>query len=187
MPSALRVLGRPLLLALAVLAVCSGTASAVPTIVSLSDERTESHWAHVVEPAFARTAPGTKSRRVKRLRTHVRYTHSREVVLALRQATLDNGDTWVEVRLPMRPNNTTGWVPRESLGPLRKVGGHLRINRSTLKATLYDAAGKKKWSASIGVGISRWPTPAGHFYVRERLAIPRGSARAGYGPFAFGT
>jgi hypothetical protein len=169
------------------------TAPAPGATVALSDELTKSRWAHVEEAVVARRAPGDSAApvrdhkgRPKRLNTHVPDTSSPEVVLALNKTVLDGGEEWVEVRLPMRPNNTTGWVPRDALGPLRTAHGHLLIDRGKLRATLYDSAGKRRWSAAIGVGVSRWPTPEGRFYVRERLVVPRGS-RAGYGPFAFGT
>jgi lipoprotein-anchoring transpeptidase ErfK/SrfK len=41
------------------------------------------------------------------------------------------------------------------------------------------------WSAPVGVGKPSTPTPAGHFWIREKFAnLPRSS---GYWPFAFGT
>jgi lipoprotein-anchoring transpeptidase ErfK/SrfK len=39
------------------------------------------------------------------------------------------------------------------------------------------------WSARVGVGAPGTPTPAGRFYVRERVR----SLDAFYGPIAFGT
>ena len=37
----------------------------------------------------------------------------------------------------------------------------------------------------MGIGRRQWPTPAGEFYVRERLRLKGGSGI--YGVFAFGT
>jgi lipoprotein-anchoring transpeptidase ErfK/SrfK len=39
------------------------------------------------------------------------------------------------------------------------------------------------FTAPIGVGLPRWPTPRGEYYVRERLA---GFDDPFYGPVAFG-
>jgi lipoprotein-anchoring transpeptidase ErfK/SrfK len=73
-------------------------------------------------------------------------------------------------------------VREEALGPLVIVRTALRINRTTLKATLYKD-GKKIWQSPVGVGKASTPTPAGRFWIRERLKA-LGSV---YGPWAFGT
>jgi lipoprotein-anchoring transpeptidase ErfK/SrfK len=82
----------------------------------------------------------------------------------------------------MRPNGRTGWVQRETLGPLHLVRTQLRINRRTLRATLYSS-GRKVWSSPVGVGRPGMQTPAGRFYIRERLS----GFGSTYGPVAFGT
>lgn len=149
---------------------------------TLSDERTESRWAHVSRVTWARARPGGRARRVRRLS---RWTPdaTREVVLALEQRPLRDGSTWVRVRLPMRPNNTTGWVRRRALGGLHVVNTFLRVDRRRLRASLFRG-GRRIWTARIGVGQPQWPTPRGNFYVRERLlpTDPKGL----YGVFAFG-
>ena len=152
----------------------------------LSNERTRSRWAYVERTVWARRSPSKRGRRVKRLRPYVKGTGSPELVLLLRERTSFNGEHWVKVRLPMRPNNRTGWVPRHTLGGYRLVRTRLVINRRRFRATLYRG-GRRIWTARIGVGEPRWPTPRGRFYVRERLVVPRGRSRQMYGPFAFGT
>jgi lipoprotein-anchoring transpeptidase ErfK/SrfK len=94
------------------------------------------------------------------------------------------GRTWLRVRVPMRPNGRTGWVRRQTLGPLRAVRTSLRINRRMLRATLYRD-GRRVWSSSIGVGAPSTPTPAGRFWIRTRIRVPRSDSI--YGPWAFGT
>ena len=46
--------------------------------------------------------------------------------------------------------------------------------------------GRTVFSAQIGVGESRWPTPRGEYYIRSRLT-GYGAAGSFYGPLAFGT
>ncbi len=149
----------------------------------LSDERVLSRWAYVEEPVWARNAPVKTARHVKRL-SYYTPDGTDELVLTLRRRRMRNGSEWVLVRLPMRPNNRTGWVPREALGAFNVVTTKLRINRHSLRATLFRR-GHVVWQARVGVGKSSTPTPTGNFYVRERLvpANPRGL----YGTFAFGT
>jgi lipoprotein-anchoring transpeptidase ErfK/SrfK len=75
-------------------------------------------------------------------------------------------------------------VRRESLARLHTVRTHLRIDRRRTRAVLYRG-GRRIWSAPVGVGKRGTPTPAGRFYIRERL---RGYAIGTiYGPIAFGT
>jgi hypothetical protein len=107
-----------------------------------------------------------------------------EVYLVLESRLDSLGRLWLRVRLPMRPNGRTGWVVREALGPLRVVRTYLRVNRQTLRATLYRD-GRKIWSSPIGVGKPGTPTPAGNFWIRERLRNLGGGTI--YGPWAFGT
>jgi len=151
----------------------------------LSNERTRSRWAYVAEAVWARQAPSRSARRLKRLDLYVKGTYSPELVLALRERRSLNGELWVKLRLPMRPNNRSGWVPREALEDYRVVTTRLVIDTRRLRAVLYRR-GRAVWSSAVGVGKPRWPTPRGRFYVRERLVIA-GRMRALYGPFAFGT
>jgi lipoprotein-anchoring transpeptidase ErfK/SrfK len=153
------------------------------TGVALSNESTVTQWAHPAGRAPVRLSPAAGSRVLARLhpRTEDRLP---EVYEALQQQTDATGATWVQVRLPMRPNGRTGWVPRAALGALHTVHTQLVVRRSRLRATLYRD-GRAVFRAPVGVGMPGLSTPAGHFYVRERLRIS-GSGGA-YGPLAFGT
>jgi hypothetical protein len=146
----------------------------------LSDERTVTRWAHPASRAAVRAVPSRGARRVARLRF---FTEDRllEVYLVLASRRVA-GATWLKVRLPMRPNGRTGWVPESALGPLHLVRTRLVVSRRTLRATLFRG-GRVIWSSRIGVGAPGTPTPGGRFYIRERL---RGSGGV-YGPWAFGT
>jgi hypothetical protein len=149
----------------------------------LSDERTLSRWAHPNDRAPVRRNPTGTSRTIVRLRF---LTEDRrpEIYLALRRTIDDEGQEWVEIRVPRRPNGTTGWVRRESLGPFHRVMTRLVINRRTFRASLYKE-GRRIWSARVGVGAPGTPTPAGRFYIREKLRSLEGGTI--YGPLAFGT
>jgi L,D-transpeptidase catalytic domain len=148
--------------------------------VRLSTERSVTRWAHANLLAKVRTAPSKRARTVARLRWQTEDGPPEVyVVLKARHKT---GGTWMKIRIPGRPNGRTGWVRRESLGGLRKIHTALTINRSTLRATL-TRKGRVIWSSHVGVGAPGTPTPAGRFWIRERLHGFGGS----YGPWAFGT
>jgi len=149
----------------------------------LSNERTVTRWAHArsTEPIRVRASRSAAS--LARLR---RWTEDGypEVYLALRSYVRADGETWVRVRVPMRPNGRRGWVPRAALGRLRVVTTQLVVRRRALKATLRDG-GRVVWRARVGVGAPATPTPRGTFYVRELLRVP--APYGIYGPYAFGT
>ncbi|MDA0183425.1 L,D-transpeptidase [Solirubrobacter phytolaccae] len=166
-------------LALAVVATVAWTQPAQAE--RLSDEHTLSRWAYPERLGWARSAPSTAARRVVRLRALTEDGRP-ELYLALRDRVGADGRRWIELRLPRRPNGSRGWVPRAYLSRLRVVRTALEIDRTRLRAWL-RRDGRVVWTARVGVGAQGTPTPAGRFYVREKL---RGDG-ARYGPWAIGT
>jgi lipoprotein-anchoring transpeptidase ErfK/SrfK len=108
---------------------------------------------------------------------------TQNLVLVIGAAELGGGETWYEVRLPIRPANSTGWVPRDALGNLYTVRTHLYVDRTTFSARL-ERDGRTVFTTRVGIGRPDSPTPAGQFYVRSRLS---GFDQPFYGPLAFGT
>jgi hypothetical protein len=149
----------------------------------LSDERTLTRWAHAVAGRPIRRRPASGSRRVGRLRLLTEDGYP-EVYLALRSRRARDGRVWLQVRIPARPNGQTGWVPQGALGVLDAVRTALTIDRRRSVATL-RRAGRRIWIAPVGHGAPGTPTPAGRFYVRERIRNLTGDPL--YGPWAFGT
>ena len=154
-----------------------------PRLRRLSNEFSRSRWAYVFAATWARSRPDAHARRIKRLGTYT-PDGTPEVVLLLSDYRRRDGKVWVRVRLPMRPNGRTGWLPRSRLGAYRLTPLSLTIDRGRQRATLYRR-GKPVWRAPVGVGRPNWPTPPGHFYVRSRL-LPLDTGGI-YGIFAFGT
>ena len=146
----------------------------------LSNETTVTRWAHAARRAPVRTAASRGAGTVTRLRF---WTEDRrpEVYLVLASRRVD-GKAWLHIRVPGRPNGRTGWVPQTALAPMQLVRTQFVIDRGTLRATLYRA-GRPIWREPVGVGAPGTPTPAGRFYVREKL---RGQGGI-YGPWAIGT
>ncbi len=151
--------------------------------VVLSNEQTVTQWAHPKSRAPVRMSPDATSHALEHL--HLKTEDGLpEVYETLKQQADASGAIWIQVRLPMRPNGRTGWVPRAALGRLNTVHTQLVVQRRRLRATLFRD-GRAIFRAPVGVGRRGLPTPAGHFYVRERLRIPGGGGA--YGPLAFGT
>ncbi len=89
---------------------------------------------------------------------------------------------WLEVYLPVRPNDATGWVRSASVGltidPYRVVVDTARHELTTLRS------GRPVMHAPVGIGKSATPTPLGLFYVAEELRMVPSSGP--YGTYAFG-
>jgi hypothetical protein len=174
--------GRPILVALACAAIAAATAAASvpppPANGRLSNERTLSRWAYSVGTPWILAQPNAHARRVARMHLWTEDGFPEVYLLLARR-----GD-WVEVRIPMRPNGHVGWVRREALGDFHATTQQLVLNRARLRIYLFDR-GRLRWSAPVGIGRPGMPTPAGHFWLRERFKITDPSS--GYWPYAFGT
>jgi lipoprotein-anchoring transpeptidase ErfK/SrfK len=140
-----------------------------------------SHWAFVDVPAAVRSAPSSHARPVGRIGRWTPENYP-NLVTMLEQRVVKSG-TWVHVRFPKLPNNTTGWVKRGALGRFHATNLHVVVNRSTTTLVLYRN-GSPIFRTRVGVGQPRWPTPRGEHYITEKLT---GFHDAAYGPIAFGT
>jgi hypothetical protein len=185
---------RTLALSLVLLGLSAGAATAAGVRAAgdeapygneqLSDEFKITRWANPNSTAKIRKAPRTSASSVGKLRYRTEDGLP-EVYIVLRSHRDEGSEqAWLQIRVPRRPNGGKGWVREQDLNALEVVRTHLRINRSTLTATLYKK-GKKVFSSRIGVGKKSTPTPSGRFWIRERLSNLGGSGV--YGPYAFGT
>jgi hypothetical protein len=150
-------------------------------LVPLGDPSGETRWAPVLRASVARSQPSPKAAAVGQV-PKLTPDGSTNIMVADGEADVD-GAMWVRVGLSVLPNGTEGWVRRSSLGGWSFVDTRLVIDRSRFTATLYRT-GRVIFRARVGVGSPGTPTPAGHFYVRDRLS---GFASPMYGPLAFGT
>jgi len=92
----------------------------------------------------------------------------------------ENRGDWLRVRLPMRPNGTTGWI-RASDVQLQALHYSLYVSTAARTVTLLkDDEIVQSFPAAIGTGDT--PTPLGEFYLTELFA----PTNSGYGPYAYG-
>jgi hypothetical protein len=140
-----------------------------------------SYWSYVLVPTVARAAPASMARVVARLRP-MTADQEPNVVRALGEETDATGVRWIRAALPVLPNGSTGWIPAADLDALHVVRTRLVVNRALLTIDLYSSR-RRIFHARVGVGRAFWPTPAGEFYVRERVT---GFSDPFYGPVAFG-
>jgi lipoprotein-anchoring transpeptidase ErfK/SrfK len=157
------------------------TIHVVPKEIPLIDDKI-AHWAIVLKPAVARAAPSDTARSVTTLET-MTTDGTQNDVLVLGSMTFSPTNVWYHVRLPILPNNSTGWIHSNAVGRLYVVHTHLYIDRLHFRATL-KRDGKTIFTSIVGVGRPYWPTPHGEFYVRDKLT---NFDNPFYGPLAFGT
>ena len=149
--------------------------------ITLSDEKKVTRWANANDATAVRTAASTSAPKVTVLR-YLTEDGLPEVYLVLEGKLDAKGEPWLHIRVPMRPNGRTGWVPADVLSELHIVRTQLVIDRTSKRATLYKA-GRRIWQAPVGIGKAGTPTPQGKFWIRELLKGDGGT----YGTWAFGT
>jgi lipoprotein-anchoring transpeptidase ErfK/SrfK len=138
-------------------------------------------WAPVVSATAAREAPADRTvvaavpRRTPEGTSNVVLVHGH----AVRRA----GKLWVRVQVPALPDNRDVWVLRSTLGGYSPVRTRLVVDRARLRATLFRDE-RRVFRAGVGIGAPGTTTPAGNFYVRNRLEKYQSPF---YGPVAFGT
>lgn len=163
-----------LLAAICCLAAVPGAkASGVPNgqalVVLFSD--------HVVH-----SAPSMQARPLARILSRRPLTGVRTVLPVLRHLRSRHGGRWVEVRLPGRPNGSTGWITTGGTMP-SWTPWRLSVKLSARSVTVYDRGRIARRFAAV-VGAPSTPTPQGQFFIEEGLSL---SARASGAPFALAT
>ncbi len=167
------------------MSIASASAAAAPSgdRTALNRPGVLSHWAFVDRRVAARSRPDSTAPVVGRLGLKTE-DRTDELVLVLARRRGQDGRTWLRVRLPIRPVGSTGWVPASALERLHAVKTWLRIDTRRLRATLVRS-GRVVFRARVAVGRSRWPTPRGDFYIRNKfVGFPPDTI---YGALAFGT
>ena len=150
----------------------------------LSNERTVSRWGHTNLLGGIREEPSMASKSIGKLRWNTEDGLP-EVYLVLESRLDDDGEVWLKIRIPRRPNGATGWVREEQISNLKVVTTHLTIDRTKLRATLRKG-GKVVWTSPVGVGAPGTPTPGGQV-LDPRAAARTSAAAPSTGPWAFGT
>jgi lipoprotein-anchoring transpeptidase ErfK/SrfK len=91
-------------------------------------------------------------------------------------------NVWYKAQLPIRPNDTAGWILADDLR-LQRSDYRLQIDLSRLRLDVYRLC-RRTATYAIGVGTKDTPTPRGTFFLNSLLRPPEpGSV---YGAFAFG-
>jgi hypothetical protein len=133
-------------------------------------------------PVAARAAPDANARIVGVISRWTHFTRSPMTLPVIQTMTGPEGRQWVRVRLPMRPNGATGWVPADA-GSAGSAPWAIVIHRGERRAVVLDD-GKARASFPIIVGKPSTPTPLGTFFVVEEIPLAPGVTE---GPWALAT
>jgi lipoprotein-anchoring transpeptidase ErfK/SrfK len=88
----------------------------------------------------------------------------------------------LQVELPVRPNDTTGWIPA-SAAHLGWTPYSIRVDLEAKTLTVLDGD-RAVLASPVGIGAPRTPTPPASTYVWELVAP--GDPSGAYGPDIFG-
>jgi lipoprotein-anchoring transpeptidase ErfK/SrfK len=87
--------------------------------------------------------------------------------LAIGEAKGPSGATWYHIRLPIRPNGSTGWVRASDVTTV-PLTHDIRVDLSEHRLDLYEL-GQKVSSYPAAVGKGETPTPLGDYYVTLKV------------------
>ncbi|HEX2149218.1 MAG TPA: L,D-transpeptidase [Actinomycetota bacterium] len=92
-------------------------------------------------------------------------------------AVLKEEGNWFHVRLPVRPNGSTGWVKASDVR-IRKVPNRIVVDKSDHKLMAYKGD-QLLMEMPAGIGTAATPTPEGEYYVD--ISIPFANTSGAYG------
>jgi lipoprotein-anchoring transpeptidase ErfK/SrfK len=147
--------------------------------VSANLDRGISHAARIIIRTVGRNLPGFDRAPSTVIRPVSMWSKSTHQLLVLDRATVD-GEPWVKLRLPERPNNSKAWIPADRVKLIRNPW-RVRISLERHRVTVLRA-GRRVMSFRAVIGAPETPTPKGMFAIYERVRQP--DASAFLGPFA---
>jgi lipoprotein-anchoring transpeptidase ErfK/SrfK len=100
----------------------------------------------------------------------------------VREARRVDGQLWYRVLLPMRPNESTGWVAADQVRTAARGYG-AEVDLSERRLTLYRGTDAVR-TFPVAIGQPDTPTPTGRFFVTVKLRPPQISKV--YGAWALG-
>ncbi len=126
------------------------------------------YTARILIGTAVRHRPGGRSVRwYARTRTKWSGNGQRLMILASRQV---RGKTWLKVRLPIRPNGSSGWIPRDRVN-IARSSEYIVIDRSRRMLWRYRN-GRVASRFRVVVGKPGTPTPLGLFALGDRVRQP---------------
>lgn len=134
--------------------------------------------AGIVAATAVRSDPGT-GRRIWTAATATSWSRQPQVLLVLGSARVDDRE-WLQVLLPIRPNGTSGWIPRDN-AVLSTTRYWITVNKRARTVTVYRR-GRLLHRFGAVIGKPATPTPDGLAAIYE--IDPQPDPHAFLGPWA---
>jgi len=151
--------------------------------VRLSNEWSITTWAYGLSKQVIYARASIRARRIGRVRLENQAGFP-EIYVLLSERLESSGADWVQLRVPGRPNGRIGWVRAAALGSFEQTHWAIVVSLRARRLSAY-LRGRLRFRAPVGVGKPSTPTPVGHFWVSERLAVSNRSSP--YWPYVLGT
>ncbi len=100
--------------------------------------------------------------------------------LVLEELTAVDGTEWLRIQVPVRPNGSEGWIPREDV-TLNDVTTRVLVDLSDRSVVVWDGL-DIVIDTRVAIGTDRTPTPTGTYYIRDSFPWNPESV---YGPWVF--
>jgi lipoprotein-anchoring transpeptidase ErfK/SrfK len=169
-------------LAVAFITAITGTVLVAPAHASAATRPASQALVVLSEDHPARSRPDADAHRIESVPARRPLTGVRTVLPVLGRSTDGSGSSWVQVRLPGRPNGHKGWISaRHTRGTFTEW--QISVKLSTRRVIVYRQGRVARRFPAV-VGKPSTPTPRGHFFIEEAIAL---SPFAAGGPFALAT
>jgi L,D-transpeptidase catalytic domain len=132
--------------------------------------RREATIARVVAPVAARRAPDRSAPAVWTVPTATGWSGQAQALLVLRSARDADGRRWLQLELPIRPNERTGWIPAD-YAMLSRTGYWIEVSTGRRLVSVFRAGRLVRRFGAV-VGAPGTPTPHGLFALWEKNPQP---------------
>jgi lipoprotein-anchoring transpeptidase ErfK/SrfK len=139
-----------------------------PPVIAAPSRTAGSTLAGIMGAAEARSRPGA-GRRIWRVRTQTDWSSEPQVLLVMGSAYV-HGREWVRLLLPIRPDGTTGWIPRANVVLLHTRYWVIVDRRSRTVAVQRNGHRLRRVRAVVGKAAT--PTPDGLAAIYEKDPQP---------------
>jgi hypothetical protein len=130
--------------------------------------KTGTYTARILIGTAVMKRPGTK-RRIWYARTFTKWSGGAQRLMVI-NSRMVKGKMWLKLRLPIRPNKSAGWVPRDRVA-LAHTNRFVVVDKSERMLRIY-ANGRVIKRLRVVVGAPETPTPAGLFAIYDRVKQP---------------
>ena len=125
------------------------------------------------------TAPDANAKPAQTLSALTEYRVPRSLLV------FNTYQDWLQVYLPTRPNNSTGWVKSSDVNVSpQTMDWAVKVDLEHFHVTVLHN-GAVDWETDAAIGSPQYPTPTGTYYITDPIDL-RNQPGTGYGAFALG-